>query len=323
MPIHNLGYREWDGRLESPSSRWTVVSGIGIRRSWQSMWLRRMVFVAWIPALMYGCLIFFYEQSLEGESFMPRRVFLDLLQFTLPSSTGDDVVSSLAGGRFRDLVSQMTAERHLFWSSVMLQMQRSQAVALVIMVGLVAPALVSQDIRSRAFLLYFSRPLSRTQYILGKAGTLLFFLFLICTLPELLLYFVGVLLSPDVSIIFETWDIPLRIVMASATMIVPSTAVALMMSAMTTETRWATFAWFSMWIFGATASAAATISGGDPQSLLVRMSFPLFIFNDVSTRILNLPEMHGHFDTQLAFLLTLTIVSVAVVYRKVSAPLEN
>ncbi|MEZ6063012.1 MAG: hypothetical protein R3C19_21925 [Planctomycetaceae bacterium] len=323
MPIHNLGYREWDGQTESSSTRWMVVTGIGIRRAWQSMWLRRMVFVAWIPALMYGGLIFFYEQSMEGDSFIPRHVFLDLLRFTLPSATGQDVASTFGMTGLSKLVSQMTAERHLFWSSVMLQLQRSQGVALVIMVGLVAPALISQDMRSRAFLLYFSRPLSRTQYILGKAGTLVFFLTLICTLPELLLYVVGVLLSPDASIIFKTWDIPLRIVVASASMVVPSTAVALMLSSMTTETRWATFAWFAIWIFGATAAAAAAISGGDPESLLVRLSFPLFIFNDVSTRVLKIPEMNGHFETQLAVLLTVTLVSVAVVYRRVSAPLES
>jgi len=321
MPIHNLGYREWDGHVERASSRWTVVTGIGIRRAWQSMWLRRMVFVAWIPALMYGALIFFYEQSLQGDSFIPRNTFVDLLRFTLPSTTEGNVVSQFIGGAFA--TTSLTTERHLFWSSVMLQMQRSQGVALVIMVGLVAPALISQDIRSRAFLLYFSRPLSRTQYILGKAGALMFFLFLICTLPELLLYVVGVLLSPDVSIIFATWDIPVRVVFASASMIVPSTAIALMLSSMTTETRWATFAWFAIWIFGMTAATAATISGGDPQSLLVRMSFPLFVFNDVSTKLLRIPELNPHFETQLAFLAAVTVVSIAVVYRQVSAPLES
>ena len=42
MPIHNLGYREWKGELEPSSTRWTVVAEIGIRRAWQSSWLRRL-----------------------------------------------------------------------------------------------------------------------------------------------------------------------------------------------------------------------------------------------------------------------------------------
>jgi hypothetical protein len=58
----------WDianGRdsCESPSSRWLVVAKIGIRSAWQSAWLRRMMFFAWVPGLVMGFMIFIYEQS--------------------------------------------------------------------------------------------------------------------------------------------------------------------------------------------------------------------------------------------------------------------
>ena len=47
---------------------------------------------------------------------------------------------------------------------------------MVLMVGIIAPPLISQDVRSRAFLLYFSRPLARWQYALGKLATVWFYL---------------------------------------------------------------------------------------------------------------------------------------------------
>ena len=65
MPIHNLGYREWQGTLRTPSSRWLVIAEIGIRRAWQSAWLRRMMFFAWVPGIVMGFMIFLYEQSAE------------------------------------------------------------------------------------------------------------------------------------------------------------------------------------------------------------------------------------------------------------------
>ena len=63
MPIHNLGYRAWQGELQSSSTRWLVVAEIGIRRAWQGAWLRRMMFFAWVPGVVMGFMIFIYEQS--------------------------------------------------------------------------------------------------------------------------------------------------------------------------------------------------------------------------------------------------------------------
>ena len=64
MPIHNLGYRRWDGPLSSAGSRWTVIAGIGIRRAWQSTWLRRIIFFAWVPGVLMAMLIYLFEQSI-------------------------------------------------------------------------------------------------------------------------------------------------------------------------------------------------------------------------------------------------------------------
>ena len=70
--------------------------------------------------------------------------------------------------------------------------------------------MISQDFRSRAFLLYFSRPLTKVQYIAGKAATISLYLLCVTMFPALLLYLVGVLLSPDISVLYATWDLPLR-----------------------------------------------------------------------------------------------------------------
>ena len=64
MSVHNLGYRSWTGQRTSGLTRWSVISGTGIQRAWQSKWLRRMLLFAWLPAVWFGVGFFLWEQSL-------------------------------------------------------------------------------------------------------------------------------------------------------------------------------------------------------------------------------------------------------------------
>lgn len=325
MPIHNPGYREWNPRLVSASTRWTVIARIGIVRAWQSAWLRRVVFFAWIPAAAMGFMIFMYERAAEeggGSERFVQSIVTQVLMNSTPGRRFENIVLPNSG--FLDNRS-LAANRRQFWSMLLLNLfQRSQAFLLIPMVGLIAPPLISQDFRSRAFLLYFSRPLSRGQYILGKAATLLTYILLVTLLPGLLLYTVGILLSPDLSIVMYTWDIPLRVVAVSVMIGIPSTLLALMFSSMTTESRNASFAWFSVWIFGFAAHSAMTLHPGmTADTGVVIQSLSLFhLFRDIGGWILDVRTGISDIETRLAFLGVITAVSLAVLIRRVSAPMQ-
>lgn len=353
MPIHNLGYREWEGQRLSGRSRWSVIAGIGIRRAWQSKWLRRIAFVVWGPPLAYGILIFLFERFLTAPTAANARIAQDVMKVFLPGDAARALSLGLNALDNASAEQMLSVVRPMFWKAVLLQLQRSQLLGMVIVVGLVAPPLISQDVRSRAFLLYFSRPLTRLQYIGGKFATVASFLVLICTLPQLLLYVFAVMLSPDISVVAYTWDLPLRAVLASATMIIPATLLALMLSSLTTETRFATFGWFTIWIFGLAAYVVLLNGTDDTSQVFLRLGFLFLLFSDLSMGILdltsnirNLPddlgipaglEINGgvisrdmfditsltpHFETQLAFAAALSVICFAVIFRRVSAPLN-
>lgn len=348
MPIHNLGYREWDGERLSGHSRWSVIAGIGIRRAWQSKWLRRIAFVVWVPPLIYGILIFVFEQVLSSPATSDLRELQGALDIFLPPEGAMALKYTLAALDEASSEQLLTVIRPIFWKSVLLQLQRSQSIGMVLVVGLIAPPLISQDVRSRAFLLYFSRPLTRFQYIAGKFATVGAFLLVTCTLPQILLYIFAVLLSPDISVVAYTWDLPLRTMVASAATIIPTTMLALMLSSLTTETRFATFGWFTIWIFGLTAWLVMwRLNNGDTSELVLRIGFLFLLFSDISTHFLGLtsnirdlakeftptdlpiptdlieiPSMTPYFDTQFAFAIGLTVVCAMIVFRRVSAPLQ-
>lgn len=322
MPIHNLGYREWKGERLSGNSRWTVVAGIGIQRAWQNMWLRRIAFVVWAAPLMYGILIFLGEQMLTNPSPEMYRAAPELVRFALPDEAMPEVNRTFAELDSMSSEQQITTVRPVLWKAVLLALQRSQMIGLILVIGLVAPPLISTDVRSRAFLLYFSRPLTRLQYIFGKFMTVATFVSLVLLLPQLLLYLFAVLLSPDISVVMHTWDLPLRCLLNFAAVATPAILLALMLSSLTVETRFATFGWFAIWIFGFVTWTIMEGAGGDSSGLLLRLGYLYLLFADVGTGILGFPVSGGHFDTQLTFVLVLSVVCAAVIFQRVSAPMR-
>jgi len=321
MPIHSLGYRSWSGHLSTAGSRWQVIAGIGIRRAWQSAWLRRIVFFAWVPGVLMAMLIYGFEQSIaEGspQAFMFSGLIQEFLGHGSVESFRDRMPNTMPDAE------QLAVHRHQFWCSLLQFLyERSQALLLIPVIGITAPPLISQDIRSRAFLLYFSRPISRTQYILGKIAAVACYVVVISFLPGMMLYITGILLSPDVSIILDTVDIPLRIITATAVMVVPTTCLGLMLSSLTTESRFASFAWFSVWIFGmfsnVVTSQFTTANSDSPLQML-----SLFhVIADVQGWLLDTrPDIETDIVGPASVLVVVTVVSLSILYRRVSAPMN-
>jgi len=240
--VHQLGYRSWSGVLAPAWTRWSVISDVGVRRSWQNLWLKRLLTFAWVPALWFGIGFFLWEQAAQYSEW--QQLVTPMLRSLPPTPVFDEVRHSFETGNLAD-------SRHTVWAWLLQSFFRyPQAVLMVLIVGLVAPPLISQDIRSRAFLLYFSRPLTRSEYLLGKLGTLWAYLGLITAAPALILYLMGVVLSPSLNVIAATWDLPIRIVGATIVLMLPTSALALCLSSMTQESRYAGFSWFAIWILG-------------------------------------------------------------------------
>ncbi|MHB8866631.1 MAG: ABC transporter permease, partial [Pirellulaceae bacterium] len=249
MPIHDVGYRRWDRVAGNPWLRWTVIAGAGMKLVWKNHWLRRMLFFGWLPAAMLGIGIFIYEQGFERPEL---REAVPFLLERLPQS-------EVALTAFH---ADPALARHEVWSLLLLTFFRyPQAVLMVLLVGMIAPPLISQDFRSRAFLLYFSRPITPMEYIFGKAVVVWIYLAAVTTLPALVLYALGVLLSPSLNVVLYTWDIPLRILVASGVLLIPTASLALFFSALTTESRYAGFAWFAVWGLGWAAYANLQVLG--------------------------------------------------------------
>ncbi len=371
MPIHDVGYRRWDGQVVGFSNRWLAITNKGFEIALRSQWVRRMMFLAWLPALYFGAGLFFFERTFENSSVLQQVAELNQAaskaeevagEFVDTGPSGLDMeqrrrqmtrrilgntpllgsILTLLGGSGADEVLEAIASqddvkiRRVVWSWFILKfLTAPQGFALLLLIGWVAPPLIAKDLRTKAFLLYFSRPLSKLSYIIGKLMVLVVLCSVITTLPALLLYACGIGLSPNLTPLYSTWDLPLRIIGVGMIHSVPACLLALMLSSVTTESRYAMFGWYAIWAMGFVTWRmlySAIVSASQLQDTPVDPLAPLELSEgggwmlvslyDSITLVQSLAMGVGEFNllTQLAttLLIVLSLGSFAVIWRQLS-----
>lgn len=352
MPIHDVGYRGWEGKKTSPLTRWKIITYTGIRLALRSRWVARILFLAWLPVMYWGIGFFFIENSLSKES---NNVVAAASEVTLGPDFSADL--GLSGGRKKiasiirrqyNMVPNVEviasalesddeiATRSVVWGWLLMTFFRyPQGMLILFMVGSIAPALVAQDIRTRAFLLYFSRSVGRLEYMIGKLLVPIAFIIMVTLVPAIALYFFAIMMSPDISVIGITWDIPLRIMAATVVLVVPVASIAVMLSSLTQESRFANFAWFALWAMGHGAWVAILFSvavgkGTSPFDPIVtndpvsKRWSSLSLYNnlgDVQSWIFGFEDFSQIYVSALVLAAT-TIFSLIVLYYRVSAPIR-
>ncbi len=330
MPLHDVGYRGWDGQRTSQLTRWWIISSTGIKLAARSRWVRRILFVAWLPVMYWGIGFFFIEKQLSSDSETMKIAIQQALSNVFAMFPhAADLSASFA--------SDDTAKiRNDVWRWLLMVFFRyPQAILILFLIGTVGPALISRDMRSRAFLLYFSRPIGKLEYMAGKLCIPGAFIIAVTTLPALALYLFAILMSPNLSVFWSTWDIPIRILVATVALVIPTSSVVLMLSSLTQESRFANFSWFAVWTLGHGAWLAIVVatamqmqlppvSAEVLQSNTVQNWSALSLYNCLGTTqawIFGFASFSEAWRGVLA-LLGITLVSLVILYRRVSAPIQ-
>jgi ABC-2 type transport system permease protein len=151
MPIFDQGYQHWKGALSGHAWRWLAVTRQGLR--WQLKGsisiIRILLLVAWIPALVLVTVLALWGLFEQGS-----ETVLSLLKPMLPP----------------DVAADPHAYRHAVWTISYSMFFKFEIFFIMLLVVIVGPNLVSRDLRYNALPLYFSRPLTRLDYFLGKLG---------------------------------------------------------------------------------------------------------------------------------------------------------
>ena len=160
MPIFDQGYQHWHGKLSGHAWRWLAITRHGVASQLRTA-CDAVVFTAWFPALALAAFLIVWG-LIEQQSAKPRRASL------LPILPRARSPTRCWPARRRYRAVDWTMAFHYFFCVEMFF-----SMLLVLLVG---PNLISQDLRFNAIPLYFSRPVRRLDYFLGKLGVIAAFL---------------------------------------------------------------------------------------------------------------------------------------------------
>jgi ABC-2 type transport system permease protein len=234
MPVFDQGYQHWKGQLTGHAWRWWTITRHGVRIGLRSIWVRMLILAAWFPALaLAGVLVLWGLFEQKAKFIMPLVQFLNLPE-----------VMRAGPEQFRVAVWTIA-----FYYFFLIELYFVMLIALI-----VGPALVSLDLRFNAIPLYFSRPLTRFHYFLGKLGVIGAIVGLVAVAPACIAYVLGVAFSLDLGVIKDTYRILFASLGYGVVVTLSTGLVMLGFSALTRNSRFVMAMWLGLWVLSAISS---------------------------------------------------------------------
>jgi ABC-2 type transport system permease protein len=246
MPVFDQGYQHWKGELSGHAWRWLAITRQGVR--WQLKGsislVRLLLLAAWMPALALVTALALWGMFEQGS-----QTIMNLLQPVMPPGIAADP----------------HAYRHAVWTISYSMFFRVESFFIFLLVVIVGPNLISRDIRFNALPLYFSRPLRRVDYFLGKLGVIGAIVAAVAVVPAVAAYVLGVCFSLDLSVIRDTWRLLPASILYGLVIVVSAGTLMLAMSSLSRRSLYVGMAWVGLWVI---STAVAGVLGGIQRGAL-------------------------------------------------------
>src|SRR5215471_2007878 len=162
MAVHRRGHRQYDGLLTAERWRFWILARYAFGQVFHSRLLVIFYVLCFIPTLVASAAVYLSHN-------------IELIMSLLPGER---------------ILNDPTFELLPVTASFFLTLMTIQAVLSIFVTALIGPGLISPDLTNNALPLFFSRPFSRAQYVLGKFSVLFVLLSMITAAPMLLIYVV-------------------------------------------------------------------------------------------------------------------------------------
>ena len=232
MPIFDQGYQHWNGTLSGHAWRWLAITRHGVRIGMKMRSLRFVLLLSLLPAMTLAAAIATWG-LIERKSV--------LVQMIAGFLVGSGILN-------RGVVTDPLHYRIEIWTLCYSLFLSSELTLSMILVLLVGPDLISQDLRFNALPLYLSRPLRRIDYFLGKLGVIAAFLGLVTVVPCLLAYALGLLFTLDITILRDTFGLLLAAIGYGVVIILSAGMLILALSSLSRNSRYVALFWLVLWI---------------------------------------------------------------------------
>lgn len=239
MPIFDQGYQHWNGEMRGHAWRWLAITRQGLRTGLKNRVTRTFLLLAWVPALALVFMLCVWG-LLERKSELVAPL-VPLLSFIEPRILADP--------------KHYRLEIWTICYDYFLLTELRFSMLLILMVG---PGLISQDLRFNALPLYFSRPLRRIDYFLGKWGVIAALLGMVIVVPAVVAYALGLLFSLDLSILRDTYRLLLSSVLYGGIVAASAGLLVLALSALSRNSRYVVLFWLGIWFVSSVLGTVLT-----------------------------------------------------------------
>jgi ABC-2 type transport system permease protein len=236
MPIFDQGYQHWSGHTSSHAWRWLAITRRGVGTALQGRLVRLALILACFPAILLVAVLCVWG-LIERQS-----ALIDTVKPYLMALLGQPILDGPREYR----VEIWTICFHYF-----LSWQLWFSMVLVLLVG---PNLISQDLRYNALPLYFSRPMRRIDYFIGKLGVIVALLTALIIVPSIVAYLLGLLFSLDITIIRDTSRVLLASIVYGLVISISTGMLMLALSSLSRNSRYVALFWMGIWILTSTVS---------------------------------------------------------------------
>jgi len=237
--VREKGYAHWDGSLAERRFPWLSITRTGIRLAFRKKGFKLALASAFLPAFVaLGGL--YVSERLED--------FKGLVQSN------------------RALLKIDPAYFQLFLTGYF------QYFILIVVLSFAGAGLVAEDLKHNALQLYFARPLSKGDYVLGKVSVVAFFVILLTGLPWILLIAFKLIFAGNLAFLAAYPWLPLSILGQTALLTLFFGSYVLLLSASSRNTRYVIVLIFGVFYFSSVLSAI--LRGIFRSPLMILFSLP-------------------------------------------------
>ncbi len=202
MPVYKQTYRHYSGVYYPRAAGWLVIAMRELKRRWSSKGFRFLLVV---------CLIVF---------------FVNLFRIYLVSNIE---LVKFFGFNIEQFERILNIDEKFYFDFLRLQ---NYILFLFLVTIVVGSDSIASDRRTKAIVLYLSRPLGRLDYLFGKGSVILFYLYCITLFPAWLLMFFYAFFHDNWQYLVDNIPLALRIFAFSNVMVIPMVFIILAISSM-------------------------------------------------------------------------------------------
>jgi len=214
--VREKGYYHWDGQLAERRFPWWPITRTGILLAFKKRGFRFLFAGAFLPGVVFLGIIYISE-NLESFQAMVRS---------------SDRLINITPGSFKTFFT---------FPPVLFLM-----IAMMVFAG---SGLVADDLKHNSLQIYFSRPLRKKDYLLGKMAVVFFFILAVTLVPGLLVYIFKLIFAGSFKFFLSYPWLVLSIVGFSAFLAVFFAFYTLLLSALSKNSRYVMILVFMIYLF--------------------------------------------------------------------------